>query len=78
MESPRQSLSKDKVFCSQCKYIDDKPGDKGCLSPSNRDFLYDTWYEPSKEGRRSPRDINKNNDCPWFWKSQSSWLYNKD
>ena len=36
MESPRQSLSKDKVFCSQCKYFDDKPGDKGCLSPSNK------------------------------------------
>lgn len=68
MEGPSKRLGKDKVFCSQCKYFDDNPGDKGCLNPYNRNYDSDTWYEPSREGKRHPRDINKNNDCPWFLK----------
>ncbi len=48
----------EKVFCGKCKYFYG-----GCLHPSN---LEDDYCVPMGGEKRTPREINRRNDCEGF------------
>lgn len=71
-----------KVYCQTCKYIlqadpnrtvgipiPGEPAGVGCGAPKNIESeSHDTWFQSVKSVTRKqlPKDINKNNDCPWY------------
>lgn len=71
-----------KVFCQSCKHIEDRqknctagipvpgePQNMVCNAPDNIIAKsHDTWFQNVKNITRKqlPRDINKDNNCPWY------------
>jgi len=54
-----------KVYCSECEYYSHYNGN--CSYPDNK---IDTPIRQAYS-KRSPEEINKNNDCSWFIKDKS-------
>jgi hypothetical protein len=70
------SPKREKVFCKECKYIKHKSSGGHnvwaesdtyvCLHPKNRAPKNDTWLKPDKSGEKSPKVLNKKNNCLWY------------
>ncbi len=53
-----------KVYCDDCKYIECLYWDRAvCNHPGNLKF-HDHWYSSVVTYKKSPRRLNKKNDCP--------------
>lgn len=66
-------LKQKKIFCVNCKHIEDEPCGYCCEHPNNMV----TWYSDKKEhnikiGRygKEPKELNENNDCTLFEQKQ--------
>jgi hypothetical protein len=74
MPGPSQCYAREKVFCSECFYLENVSGNTvypiiyECTHPDNRSEKYDTWYKRSVSRAKRPQKINKKNNCPWFSK----------
>ena len=60
---------KNKVYCSECRWLDKKtPFILGYYLPEecgNKNNVSDTYLEKN-QSRKSPSKLNANNDCKWF------------
>ena len=69
-----------KVYCKQCKYLESAGGamfifepdsDYRCSHPDNQGGFTDTPLERHiGHTKKSPFEINKNNDCPLYEKGE--------
>ena len=60
----------DKIFCMDCPFYYKREKHELCLAYDN---MIDTHRAPKCKPVKSPKDINKNNDCEWF-ETQESFL----
>ena len=57
-----------KVYCNTCTYIRvpfDDYGIYSCKAPENM-VVVDSFYSPVEQPRDLPKEINKDNNCPWY------------
>lgn len=57
-----------RVFCKLCKHYEDNFDYDECWAEGNLIYKPD-YYSNWKHSIRSPRKINKFNDCRWYEKS---------
>ena len=62
---------KEKVFCGECKYFERHSSTlcfswEECHHSKNTRRREDTYKEKGRYVNGAPKEINKNNDCPYF------------
>ena len=53
-----------KVFCKKCTHLSIGDGCV-CTHEQNKQYVYD-WFSEKYIFVKEPKELNKNNDCPWF------------
>jgi len=62
-----------KVYCKDCKYLHNVKDPK-CTHPRNIEIVVkENWYAKINfsKNRKRPSEINKNNDCNWWYRLES-------
>ena len=54
-----------KVFCQKCVYVEFNGIAFKCNHEQNKKYTHD-WYSEKCSLAKEPKELNKNNDCPWF------------
>ncbi len=63
----------EKVYCNQCNFYIIEPWEDcfedKCIHENNKKY-YDTYEDKYYKTIKTPKKLNRNNDCEWFIKGE--------